>query len=169
MQNVTQFDDMIKHNDNPMNNNFWHLFTQLISQLAQMHKEINIVTTEWEQHFNKLQYGLIIDENNPDVTDTSENENCNKKLIQHDAGSSQNKSHDRHKIHSLDECVVEKLRAVPKHMNIDKRKTLDVQFDKKKSPHETINIKNKTAQKNECQNLCLCRPKNIWDSEKKNH
>ena len=34
IQNVEQFDDMIKHNDNPMNNNFWHLFTQLISQLA---------------------------------------------------------------------------------------------------------------------------------------
>ena len=33
IQNVEQFDDMIKHNDNPMNNNFWHLFTQLISQL----------------------------------------------------------------------------------------------------------------------------------------
>ena len=27
IQNVEQFDDMIKHNDNSMNNNFWHLFT----------------------------------------------------------------------------------------------------------------------------------------------
>ena len=34
IQNVEQFDDMIKYNDNPMNNNFWHLFTQLVSQLA---------------------------------------------------------------------------------------------------------------------------------------
>ena len=32
--NVKQFDDMIKHNDNLTNNNFWHLFTQFISQLA---------------------------------------------------------------------------------------------------------------------------------------
>ena len=34
IKNVKQFDDMIKHNDNPMNNNFWYLFTQLISQLT---------------------------------------------------------------------------------------------------------------------------------------
>ena len=34
MQDVEQFDDMIRHNNNPMNNNFWHLFIQLISQLA---------------------------------------------------------------------------------------------------------------------------------------
>ena len=39
IQNVKQFDDMIKHNNNPMNNNFWHLFTELISQLARMHKK----------------------------------------------------------------------------------------------------------------------------------
>ena len=32
IQNVEQFDDMIKYNDNPMNSNFWYLFTQLISQ-----------------------------------------------------------------------------------------------------------------------------------------
>ena len=57
---------MIKYNDNPMNNNFWHLFTQLISQLAQMHRKINISMAEWEQHFNKLKHGLIFDENNPD-------------------------------------------------------------------------------------------------------
>ena len=35
---------------------------------------------EWEQHFNKLQHGLIFDENNPDVIDISENENCNQKI-----------------------------------------------------------------------------------------
>ena len=54
IQNIEQFDDMIKHNDNPMNNNFWHLFTQLISQLAQMYKESDIAMSEWEQHFDKL-------------------------------------------------------------------------------------------------------------------
>ena len=51
IQNVKQFDDMIKYNDNSINNNFWYLFTQLISQLAQMHKKTNIAITEWEQHF----------------------------------------------------------------------------------------------------------------------
>ena len=51
IQNVEQFDDIIKHNDNPMNNNFWHLFTQLISQLRQIHRKSNIAMTEWEQHF----------------------------------------------------------------------------------------------------------------------
>ena len=41
---------MIKHNDNPMNNNFWYLFTQLISQLAQMHMsrfECKIQLSHW--------------------------------------------------------------------------------------------------------------------------
>ena len=162
---------MIKHNDNPMNNNFWYLFTQLISQLAQMHKKINIAITKWEQHFNKLQHGLIFDENNPDMTDTFENENCNKKLIQNDTGSSQNKSHDKYKTHSLDEYVenmVKKLWAIPKHLNIGKKKTLDVQPEIQKFPHETFNTKNKTAQKNECQKFCLCSQGDIWDSEKEN-
>ena len=58
---------------------------------------------KWENHFNKLQHGLTFDENNQDVIDTSENENYNKKLMQNDAGSSQNKSHDKYKTHSLDE------------------------------------------------------------------
>ena len=122
IQNVEQFDDMIKYNNNPMNSNFWHLFTQLISQLARMHKKINIAMTEWEQHFDKLQHGLIFGENNPDVTDTFENDNCNKKLIQNDIGPSQNKSYDRHKTHSLDEFaenIMKELRAVPRHLNID--------------------------------------------------
>ena len=79
---------MIKYNDNPMNNNFWYSFTQLISQLAQMHKETNVVITEWELHFDKLQYGLIFYENSPDVIEISENENCNKKISQNDTGSS---------------------------------------------------------------------------------
>ena len=34
IQNIKPFDNMIKHNDNPMNHNFWHLVTQLISQLV---------------------------------------------------------------------------------------------------------------------------------------
>ena len=113
-----------------MNNNFWHLFTQLISQLAQLYKETNIAIIKWEQYFNKLQHGFTFDKNNPDMIDVSENENCNKKLIQNDTGSSQNKLYDKHKIHSLDECaknMVEKLQAVLKHLKIDKRKTLDVQ------------------------------------------
>ena len=125
IQNVKQFDDMIKYNDNLMNNNFWYLFTQLISQFAQIHKKSDIAMTEWEQHFQKLQQGLIFDENNPNATESSEDENCNKKLTQNDAGSSQNKSHDKYKTHSLDEYIenmVEKLRAVPKHLNIDKKK-----------------------------------------------
>ena len=91
-----------------------------------------IVITKWEKHFDKLQHGLIFDENNPDVIDTSENENCNKKLLQNDAGPSQHKSYDKHKTHSLDECVgniMKRLQAVPKHLNIDKKETLDVQFD----------------------------------------
>ena len=71
-----------------MNNNFWYLFTQLISQFAQIHKETNIATTEWENYFNKLQHGLIFDENNPDIIDIFENENCNKKYIQNDIGPS---------------------------------------------------------------------------------
>ena len=54
---------------------------------------------EWEQHFNKLQHGLTFDENNPDVIDISEDENCNKILIQNDAGSSQDKLYDKHKIY----------------------------------------------------------------------
>ena len=116
---------MIKQNDNPINSNFWHLFTKLISRFAQMHKETNITMAKWENHFNKLQYGLTFDENNPDVTGTSEDENCNKKLIQNDTGSSQDKLYDKHKTHSLDECtenITEKLQAAPKHLKIDKKK-----------------------------------------------
>ena len=48
IQNVKQFDEMIKHNDNPMNNNFWYLFIQLISQLTQMHKKTNTAIAKWE-------------------------------------------------------------------------------------------------------------------------
>ena len=76
--------------------------------------------TKWEQHFDKLQHGFTFDQNNPDVIDISENENCNKKLIQNDTGPSQNKSHDRYKTHSLDECaenMVKELRAIPKHLD----------------------------------------------------
>ena len=68
---------------------------------------------------------MTFDENNPDVIDTSEDENCNKKLIQDDAGSSQDKSYDKYKKYLSNECdenMVDGLRAIPKHFNIDKKK-----------------------------------------------
>ena len=136
-----------------------------------MHKETVIAMAEWEQYFNRLQHGLIFDEDSPDVIDTFEDENCNK-LTQNDAGSSQDKSQDRRKTHSLDECgenILEGLQAVPKHLNIDKRITLDVQLDTKKFPDETFNTHSKTAQWNECQSLCFCSYEDVWDSEKKHH
>ena len=142
IKNVEQFDDMIKHNDNPMNNSFWHLFKQLISQFAQIHKKTDTAVATWEYHFQKLQRGLLFDEDNPDVIDISENENCNKKIIQNDAGPSQDKSNDRYKTHSLDEYVnnkMEGLQAIPKHLDIDKRKTLDVQIDTQNFFYETFN------------------------------
>ena len=158
---------MIKHNNNPMNNNFWHLFTQLISQLTQMHKKTNIAMAKLEWHFDKLQHGLTFDGNNPDVTDISENENCNKKLTQDDAGSSQNKTQSLKK-HA--ENTVKRLRAIPKHFNIDKKEMLDIQPDSQKSPHEMINKTEtvKTKPQVECQSFCLCTHENVWDSEKKN-
>ena len=58
-----------------------------------MYKKTNIAITKWERHFDKLQHGLTFDKNNLDVIDTSENENCNKKLIQNVTGPSQNKTH----------------------------------------------------------------------------
>ena len=85
IQDVEQFDDMIRH--------------------TQMHKKTNVAMTEWEQHFDKLQYGLTFDEDSPDVIDTSEDENCSKRLIQDDAGSSQDKSHNKYKTYSRDECA----------------------------------------------------------------
>ena len=162
---------MIKHKNNPMNNNFWHLFKQLISQFAQMHKKTDIAVATWEHHFQKLQHCLFFDEDNPDVIDISENENCNKKIIQNDIGSSQDKSNNKHKTYSLGEYdKLERLRAVPKYLDIGEKKTLDVQPDTQKSPHETFNTKTKgkTKPKKECQSLCLCSQKNIWDSEEKN-
>ena len=77
-----------------------------------MHKETNIAMTEWEQHFSKLQHGLIFYEDNPDVTESSEDENCNKRIIQNDTGSSQNKSYDKYKTHSLDECAENMVKGV---------------------------------------------------------
>ena len=96
-----------------------------------------------------------------------------KKIIQNDAGPSQNKSHDKYKTHSPDECaenMVKELRAVPRHLNIDKKKTLDVQPNSQKFPHETFNTaaEGKTKPKTECQSFCLCSQKDIWDSEKEN-
>ena len=89
-----------------------------------MHKKTNITTTEWERHSQKLQYGLIFYENNPNVTESSEIEICDKKILQNNAGPSQNKSYDRHGTHPLDGCaknMVKKLRVIPKHVNNDKR------------------------------------------------
>ena len=123
--------------------------------------------TEWEQHFQKLQHGLTFDENNPNVTESSEKENCNKKLILNDAGPSQNKSYDRHKTHSLDECaenMVKRLRAVPKHLKINKKKTLDAQPESQKFPHETFN----TAEpQTKFQNFCLCNTRTFGIQMKK--
>ena len=92
-----------------------------------------------------------------------------QKIIQKDAGSSQNKLNDKHKKYSLVEYK-EKLRAIPTHLNIDKKKTLDVQQNTQKFPHETINTKTKgkTEPGKKCQSLCLCTQENIWDSEKEN-
>ena len=135
--------------------------------MAQIHKKTNIATTEWEWHFDKLQHGLIFDENNPDVIDISENENCNKKLTQNDAGLSQNKTHSLKK-HA--ENKMKGLRAILKHLNTDKKKILDIKPDPQKFPHETFN-KTETDRfepQVECQSLCLCSHENIWDSEKKN-
>ena len=63
---------MIKQNHNLINNNFWFLFTQLISQFAKMHGEINITIKNWEWHFQKLQYGQSLDENSQNATKNSE-------------------------------------------------------------------------------------------------
>ena len=132
-----------------------------------MHKKSDITMSKWEQHFNKLQHGLTFDKNNPGVTDTFEDKNCYKKLIQDDASPSQNKSYDKHKTHSLDECVkntVEKLLAVPRHLNIDKKKTLDVQPETQKFPQGKFN----TAEpQTKCQSFCLCSHEDIWDSDEK--
>ena len=93
---------------------------------------------------------MIFDENNPDVIDISENEYCNKKLIQNDAGPSQNKSYDKHKIYSLDECVeniIKKLRAAPKHLNIDKKKRWTFNLTQKKFPIKQLIQKTKRYKK----------------------
>ena len=142
LKNVKQFDDLIKYNDNPMNNNFWYLFTQFISQLIKMHKKANIIITEWEHHFQILQHGFFFDENNPDVIESSENENWNEKFPQNDASPSQNILYLEYKTHSLDECAktkVKKLRVIPKHLDNHKSKQNADFFS-----HETYNTKNKT-------------------------
>ena len=76
------------------------------------------------------------------MIDDSENENCNKKLLQNDIGSSQNKLYNKYKKHSLDECaknIVKKMRAIPKHaINDTGGKTLDAQPKNEKFPHETF-------------------------------
>ena len=170
IQNVEKFDDMIRYNDKPMNNNFRYLFTQLITQLTQIYKKTDIAMAKWEKHFNKLQQGLIFDESNPDVIEKSENENYNKKLLQNDVDLSQNKLYKKHKIHSLDECaenMIKKLLAIPKHANNNTgKKTLDAQPGNEFFFYETH--KTKTQNKKNCQNMCLCNQKYIWDSNEKN-
>ena len=136
-----------------------------------MHKEINIAIIKWEQHFDKLQYGLIFDKNNPNVIDISENENCNKKLTQNDVGPSQNKSHDRYKKHSLDECaenMVKKLRAVPKHLNIDKKKCWTFNLIQKNLPMKQL-IRQKKSKQNHKQNakVFVCITNKTFGIQKK--
>ena len=105
------------------------------------------------------------------MIDISENENCNKKFIQNDAGSSQDKSYNRYKKHSLYECVknmIKKLREIPKHAinDIGWEKTLEAQPRNEFFFHETFNTK--TQNKIDCQNMCLCNQKNILDLDEKN-
>ena len=107
------------------------------------------------------------------MTENSEDENCDKKLMQNDAGPSQNKSHDKHKTHSLDECAkntAKRLRGIPKHANINTGKkkcwTLNLEMKILLTRHQIQ--KNKIKQENECQSLCLCNQKYIWDSDEKN-
>ena len=71
-------------------------------------------------------------------------------IIQNDTGSSQNKSHDKYKIHSLDEYIenmVEKLRAVPKHLNIDKKKRWTFNLKYKNFPMKHLIQKTKWHKK----------------------
>ena len=82
--------------------------------------------------------------------------------------------HRKKKTHSLNEHaknMVKKLRAIPKHLNIDKKKMLDIQPDSQKFLHETINETEtvKAEPQMECHNFCLCNHENVWDSKKKCH
>ena len=47
-----------------MNNNFWFLFTQLISKLAKMHGETDTTIKNRERHLQKLQHGQSLVEKN---------------------------------------------------------------------------------------------------------
>ena len=91
---------------------------------------------------------MTFDENSPNMIDSSEDENCNKKLIQNDAGSSQDKLYDKYKIHSLDECaenMVKKLRVIQKHANNDiGKKIAGHPTQKRKFYLRNIQYKNKT-------------------------
>ena len=160
LADVEQFDGMIKNDKDPMNSNFWYLFTKIISQFAQMHKETGEAMTEWEWHFQKLQHGLTLDENNPNCTESSEENNHIKKLPKNDAGSSQNKSYDRQNTKNM----TKRLQAIPKYIIHDKVKTLDAQG--KTFSHKTINTKAQSNKK--CQSLCFCSQKYIWDSDHEN-
>ena len=106
---------------------------------------------------------MTFDENNPDVTDISD-ENCNKELIQNDAGSSQDKSYNKHKKHSLDECIknmMKKLRAIPKHAINDVEKknwTPNPKMIFFFTKHLIKEHKTKTIAK-----TCACATKNVFE------
>ena len=109
-----------------MNNNFWFLFTQSISQIIKTYEGTNKIIKNWEWHFQKLQYGQSLDEDNQNTIKNSENENCNKKLKQNDVGSSHNKSNNKQKTHSLDKWaknMVKRIQAIPKYKKKKKRWT----------------------------------------------
>ena len=103
------------------------------------------------------------------MTDISENENYNKKLTQNDAGSSRNKSYNKHKIHSLNEYVknmVEKLRAIPKHLNIDKKKRWTFNLKYKNLPMKHLIQKTKRHKKTNAK-ICVYAAKKIFGIRKK--
>ena len=66
--------------------------------------------------------------------------------------------------------MVKKLLAIPKHLNINKKTTLDVQPDSQKFPHETFNTaaKGKTKPGTKCQSFCLCSQKKHLGFKKEN-
>ena len=118
---VKQFNEMIKQNNNFMNNNLWFLFKQLVFQIVKIQKKkTDAVIRQWEKHFDKLQYGQSLDEDNPNVTKNSKNENCSKKIQQNNIGSSHDKSYNKYKTQLLDKCgndTIKKMRDIPKCIN----------------------------------------------------
>ena len=129
------------------------MFKQLISQFAQMHKKTNTAIATWEHHFQKLQYGLPFDEDNPDVIDTSEDENCNKKkyktiLIHRKTGHTTN-------IKNIRWTNVLKIWWIPKHLDINKKKRWTFNRIHKSFPMKHLIQKQKTKQ-NQKRNVKAC-------------